>query len=196
MESATRPTSAKQALSLEVIVDTAVGIADREGLTAVSIRRVASALHGRPMSLYSFIESKDGLVARMLDAVMADIVLVELPDNWRDALLAIAQRTIEVGARHPWIIAASLQSNAPSPNTLAHAMQTFEALSSLGVDEARARSLATAIDVYTIGFAMVSGVGRGASADDRLFVDGITWLLDGFERELAGGDLGGTSRSQ
>lgn len=171
-------------MTLESIVEAAVRIADRDGLEAVSIRRVAADLGGRPMSLYSFVANKESLVARMLDAVMAEAVLTELPGDWRAALLAIARRTIEVGARHPWIIAAGLQTRSPGPNTLAHALQTLDALSGLGVDRDRAQSLATAIDVYTIGFATVSGIGLGASADDPVFVDGITWILDGFEREI------------
>lgn len=177
----------RRPLSLDAILDTATRIADRDGLAAVSIRRVAATLGGRPMSLYSFIESKDDLVARMLDQVMAGVVLKAVPDDWRTALLAIARRTIEVGIQHPWIVAASVQSTGPGPNTQAHATQTFEALAGLGADEERMRRLATAVDVYTIGFAMTAGA--DASADDLLFVDGITWLLDGFERELA------TSRS-
>ncbi len=185
MEPATRRQSTRQPLSLTSIVDAAVAIADREGLDSVSIRRVASELQGRPMSLYSFIDSKEGLVARMLDAVVAEMVVDELPGNWREALLAIAQRTMEVGERHPWMVVASVQSGVPGPNMVAHGMQTFEALAGLGVDEARARSFAQAIDVYTIGFATVSGAGPDAPADRRQFMDGITWLLDGFERELA-----------
>lgn len=161
-------------------------IADSDGLSAVSIRRVAAELSARPMSLYSFIDSKGDLVARMRDAVMARMLLDEIPGDWREAMLAIARRTIEVGTKHPWIIAAGFESDVPGPHTLAHATQTLGALSSRGVSEGRAQRLATAVDVYTIGFATLSVAGSGAPMDDRVFTDGITWLLDGFEREVAG----------
>jgi len=173
----------KRPLSLDAIIDASVRIADAEGLNGVSIRRVAAAIAARPMSLYSFIESKDDLVARMLDSVIGDILVEKLPHDWRTAVESIARRTIEVGAKHPWIIEATAQSNSAGPNALAHERQTLDALASLGADSARTRSLAMAIDVYTIGFAMVSGGASGAPSDDRVFTDGLTWLLNGFEHE-------------
>lgn len=178
-----QPSKQKRPLSLGAIVEASVAIADTEGLAGVSIRRVAAALAARPMSLYSFIESKDDLVAHMLDSVIGDIVLEKLPSDWRKAVESIARRTIEVGAKHPWIIAATAQSRAAGPNARAHEQQTLDALSSLGVDDASTRSLAMAIDVYTIGFAMVSGSGSDTPADDRVFTSGLTWLLDGFEHQ-------------
>lgn len=170
-------------MSLSAIVDASVRIADAEGLAGVSIRRVAAALAARPMSLYSYIGSKDDLIAHMVDRVMGDIVLEELPGDWRKAVESIARRTIEIGARHPWIIAAVAQSGASGPNALAHEQQTLDALSSLGADDARTRSLAMAIDVYTIGFAMVSAGASGTPPDDRVFTEGLTWLLNGFEHQ-------------
>lgn len=178
--------SGRASLSLESIVEASVHIADHDGLDAVSIRSVAAALQARPMSLYSFIESKDHLVARMLDAVMGEIVLTDIPDHWREALFSIARRTIQAGTRHPWIVAASLRSDAPGPNTLLHTKQTLDVLSGIGVDGQQARSLATAIDIYVIGFATLWKDGSDAPADDRLFTDGLTWLLDGFEHQRAG----------
>lgn len=178
-----RRASGRAPLTLDSIVDASVRIADQDGLDAVSIRSVAAVLQARPMSLYSFIASKDDLVARMLDAVMGEIVLEDIPDHWREALFSIARRTIQTGTRHPWIVAASLQSDARGPNMLMHTKQTLDVLSGIGVDGQQARSLATAIDIYVIGFATLWKNGSDAPADDRLFTDGLTWLLDGFEHQ-------------
>jgi hypothetical protein len=112
---------------------------------------------------------------------MGEIVLDDIPDQWRDALFSIARRTIETGTRHPWIVAASLQSDAAGPNMLMHTKQTLDVLSGMGVDDQQARSLAAAIDIYVIGFATLWKGGTNAPADDRLFTDGLGWLLDGFE---------------
>ena len=48
-------------LTRDAIVAAAVAIADRDGLRAVSIRRVAGELGIRPMSIYTHIASKDDL---------------------------------------------------------------------------------------------------------------------------------------
>ena len=56
-------------LTRAAIVAAAVAIADRDGLPAVSIRRVAGELGIRPMSIYTHVASKDDLVNLMLDEV-------------------------------------------------------------------------------------------------------------------------------
>lgn len=59
----------KRGLSLGRIVDTAVSVADAEGLSAVSMSRVASELGASTMSLYRYVSSKDGLLLLMVDAL-------------------------------------------------------------------------------------------------------------------------------
>src|ERR1700755_1415038 len=97
-----------QPLSREAILAAAVEIADTEGLEAVSIRRLATKLSARPMSLYSHIERKGDLIDLMVDEVMGGSVLPgPVPsDDWRDDLRRIAQRTRENTRAHPWMIQA------------------------------------------------------------------------------------------
>ena len=68
---ATRP----ERLTREAVVACAVGLADREGLEAVSVRRVAAELNARPMSLYSFFERKDDLIDLMVDFVQGEMLV-------------------------------------------------------------------------------------------------------------------------
>ena len=49
-------------MSLTQIVQTAIDIADKEGLQALSMNRIASALGFTAMSLYRYISSKDDLL--------------------------------------------------------------------------------------------------------------------------------------
>jgi len=62
----------KPGLSLAKIVDAAVAVADTEGLDAVSMGRVASALGAAPMSLYRHVSSKEELRRLMVDAAWGD----------------------------------------------------------------------------------------------------------------------------
>ena len=61
-------------LSRERIVRAAIGLADADGLEAVSLRKVAAALDVGPMRLYGYIASKDELFELMVDAVYAEIL--------------------------------------------------------------------------------------------------------------------------
>jgi AcrR family transcriptional regulator len=64
-------------LSRATIVAAAMELADREGVAAVSIRRVAAALDVRPMSLYTHIASKADLLDLMVNQVSATVLVDE-----------------------------------------------------------------------------------------------------------------------
>ncbi|MBN9623370.1 MAG: TetR/AcrR family transcriptional regulator C-terminal domain-containing protein [Actinobacteria bacterium] len=144
----------KQPLSRETIVAAAIEIADTEGLEAVSIRRLATKLGARPMSLYSHIERKGDLIDLMVDEVMGGAILPEPPPSgdWRDDLRRIAQRTREATSAHPWMIATVFRRPFIGPNALRHIDQSLAAVSPLPLPPERKRAALIAIDTYTIGF--------------------------------------------
>jgi AcrR family transcriptional regulator len=177
----------QSALTRAAIVAAAITLADRDGLDAVSIRGVAAALSARPMSLYNFVATKDDLIGAMVDAVMGEIVLDVLPKNWRKALLAISVRTLEVGSRHRWLIAASFRASQSGEHEEEHSDQSLAAIAVLNAPDADARALLLSIDVFTVGFATsLWSANQFARFDDHLavFTKGFDWLLDGFERSL------------
>lgn len=142
-------------LTREAVVGTAVALADREGLRAVSIRRVAGELGIRPMSIYTHVASKDDLVDLMLDAVIAEVLLPEpLPDDWREALRQIAHRSHDAFVAHPWTLEAFGQRPRFGPNTLRHVEQTLAAAARTGLDEEAAAIVLSVVDEYTLGHAM------------------------------------------
>jgi AcrR family transcriptional regulator len=143
-----------QPLSREAIVAAAIEIADTEGIEAVSIRRLATKLSARPMSLYSHIERKGDLIDLMVDEVMGGAVLPEGPpvDDWREGLRQIAQRTRESARAHPWMIATAFRRPFIGPNALRHFDQSLGAVSSLPLTPERKRAVLLAVDTYTLGF--------------------------------------------
>ncbi|HEY0278457.1 MAG TPA: TetR/AcrR family transcriptional regulator C-terminal domain-containing protein [Solirubrobacterales bacterium] len=142
-----------QPLSREAIVAAAIEIADTEGLEAVSIRKIATKLEARPMSLYSHIERKGDLIDLMVDEVMGGAVLPEpLPEDWREALREIAQRTRLSTRAHPWMIAAAFRRPFVGPNALRHFDQSLGAVASLPLPPERKRAVLLAVDTYTLGF--------------------------------------------
>jgi TetR/AcrR family transcriptional regulator, tetracycline repressor protein len=56
-------------LDRAVVIDTGLGVADAEGLEAVTIRRLAQELSVTPMALYWHFKDKDGLLASMADRI-------------------------------------------------------------------------------------------------------------------------------
>lgn len=142
----------RPALSREAIVAAAIELADTDGLDAVSIRRVAARLEARPMTLYSHIGRKDDLLDLMMDEVAGESVPAgELPDDWRDALRAIAHSTREACLRHPWMTGLAGRRFSFGPNALRHAEVSLAAVAGLDVDRERKVGILLAVDTYTIG---------------------------------------------
>ncbi|MER7275477.1 TetR/AcrR family transcriptional regulator C-terminal domain-containing protein [Dactylosporangium sp. NPDC000244] len=188
----TRPAAAKpDKLTREAVVACAVDIADREGLEAVSVRRVAAELSARPMSLYSYFERKDDLVDLMVDQVLGEMLVDEVPEgDWRRALKAVLHRQIAVGRRHLWIM-SQFGARAPiGPNAARHAEQSLAAIASLGLPPERSVRLLRAVDTYLWGFATLGSQELAARRRDQLTEEEWRASTDAyFEGLVAGGEL-------
>lgn len=93
----------KREMSIESIVRTAIEIADKDGLAAVSMNRVASALGFTAMSLYRYIPSKEDLLLLMQDAACEIEFPPERPASaWRESMREYVTLTVDVFRAHPW----------------------------------------------------------------------------------------------
>jgi AcrR family transcriptional regulator len=89
------------------IAKVAIGIADNEGIEAVSMRRVASEINSGTASLYRYVTKKDELLDSMVDYVLGEARLPKLSGSWRADLRDIAFSSRALALRHPWIIKIS-----------------------------------------------------------------------------------------
>ena len=137
----------------DAIIAAATDLADTHGLDAVSIRRVAAALHTRPMDLYRHFTRKDELIDLMTDQAAAGAVLGQIPPDWRDALTAIAHALRAVCLAHPWIVTAAGQQALIGPNVIRHVEQSLQATAALGPDWTKRLAIWRAVDSYTMGHA-------------------------------------------
>ncbi|MFD3506128.1 TetR/AcrR family transcriptional regulator [Nocardia sp. NPDC058666] len=109
----------KPALTLDGIVAEAIVLADAEGLSALSMQRLAQRLGFTKMSLYRYVPGKEQLTALMLDAAMG-----EPPDigggqrNWRVALRAWVEAIFDRYRAHPWAIELTLGVRPFGPNEM------------------------------------------------------------------------------
>jgi DNA-binding transcriptional regulator YhcF (GntR family) len=128
--------TAAQDLTRQRVVQAAVGIADAEGLSAVSMRRIATELDASAMSLYRHVAGKDELVHLMADAVYGEEPPPEhLPRGWRRQLeLALGQQW-RIYRRHPWLAQAiSLTRPEFVRNGMVHTDRLLRALDGLGLE--------------------------------------------------------------
>ncbi|MFE2755974.1 TetR/AcrR family transcriptional regulator [Actinosynnema sp. NPDC059335] len=134
-------------LSRERIVRAAIGLADADGLDAVSLRKVAAALDVGPMRLYGYIATKEDLLDLMVDAVQGEITPVG--DGWREVLRSLADTTRRAAHRHEWL--ADLLGGRPQlgPNALASGEAVLAAMGD--VDLAIVVPAVAAVNAYVIG---------------------------------------------
>ncbi len=145
--------SRKPRLTREKIAATALAIADQEGFTAVSMRRVAEELQVGTMSLYYYVKTKSDLIAVMDDALMGEALLPSLPKDWLHAMMEIAKRTHAVFIRHPWALGAML-SVPPGINAMRHTEQCLEALAETSMTSKQKITLLATIDDFVFGHAL------------------------------------------
>ncbi|GLY75993.1 TetR/AcrR family transcriptional regulator [Actinoallomurus iriomotensis] len=141
----------RPALTHEQIARAAVEIADAEGLSAVSMRRLAERLGVATMGLYRYVTGKDEVYELMLDAVLAEI---DLPDGgWREVADGYARQFRALSLRHPWTIQAFARVPASlSPNSVALTERALTSIEGLGLD----------VDTMMAAFGAVTSFARGA----------------------------------
>ncbi|MEU8121385.1 TetR/AcrR family transcriptional regulator C-terminal domain-containing protein [Spirillospora sp. NPDC049024] len=114
-----KPAPARQPLTQELIVDTAIRVLDAEGLEAVTMRRVAQELGTGPASLYAHVSGKEELRELMLDRVAAEVRLpVPDPARWQEQLKELASEIRRVYTSHRDIAMVSMGLIPTGPHLL------------------------------------------------------------------------------
>ena len=107
----------RRSLSLDRIVNAAIEIADTEGLSALSMARLAERLGSAPMSLYRHVASKEELYDFMIDAAARESSVVAT-DDWRAGLAEWIADLMALYQRHPWILQLPVSKPPLDPGQL------------------------------------------------------------------------------
>jgi AcrR family transcriptional regulator len=173
----TRDRPAKAPLSKEAVVDAALAILDSDGLEAVTMRRVATALDTGAASLYVYVSGREGLFQAMLDRVTATIEL-EAPDpsRWRDQLHSLLQRMHQALVGHPGMAALTLADPPTSEVILTLTENLLEILFAGGFDPQDATWTCDILVLLVTAVASEDDVRRARGRSDeeqREYIDGI-----------------------
>ena len=138
-------------LSAERVLKAAVELADREGIDAVTMRRLASDLGAGAMSLYHHVPNKDALLDGMVDLVFSEIELPSTELEWKDALRRRALSTRDALRRHPWAVGRMEATKSPGPADL----RLHDAV--LGCLRHAGFSIPTSVQAYSVQDAYIYG---------------------------------------
>jgi AcrR family transcriptional regulator len=137
-----------------VVVETALRLVDREGLDAVSMRRLAALLGLTPMALYRHVPSKAALLEALVATVFARL---EFPDP-ADVPLGERLRTTVRSLRgllhaHPWLVTLILRGPVLGEGVYRASEQSLRALRDTGLDPATIAAAFRLLHSFTIGYA-------------------------------------------
>ncbi|MGW5319937.1 TetR/AcrR family transcriptional regulator [Nocardia thailandica] len=118
----------KPALTLDGIVGTAIEIADTEGLSGLSMQRLAERLGFTKMSLYRYVPGREQLTALMVDAAVGAPPADTATGDWRERLRRWAHAIHERYRAHPWAIELTLGVRPIGPNELSWTEAALAAL--------------------------------------------------------------------
>jgi AcrR family transcriptional regulator len=141
----------KPGLTLGRIVDAAITLADRDGVDALSMRRVAAELGVGTMSLYRYVPGKAELLALMLDRVNAPDVTAPAGRPWRAALADVARGAYRLYLAHPWLLQVNWARPVLGPNSVAGMEVYMRDLDGLGLTGQERVAVVLMVDAYVVG---------------------------------------------
>lgn len=139
-------------LSLDLIVQHAIVLADTDGIDTLSMRRLAGRCGVEAMSLYNHVANKDALLDAMVDRVVKDIYIPDPDSPWVEAMRRRASSAHAVLMRHPWASMLMLSRPNMGPHMVRWVDATIGCLRQAGFSWVLADHAWNTLDSYIHGF--------------------------------------------
>jgi AcrR family transcriptional regulator len=145
----------KKPITVDAIVETALGIVEREGYAALTMRRVANALETGPASLYAHVVNKEDLNDLLIGQLCAEIELPEPnPHTWRAQIISVCTQLRDQYLRYPGISLAALAMVPTDLETLRVSEGMLGIVLAGGVDPQTAAWAIDALILYVNAFCL------------------------------------------
>ena len=166
--------TARKPLSRDLVLETAVTLADHEGLGALSMRRLGQELGVEAMSLYHHVANKEALLDGMVDAVIGELNEEvgpgggpEAERDWAAALRTRVLTARSIMLRHKWLPAVLESRTSLSPPLIAYYEGLLATLAAGGFSYDLAHHTLHALGSRAIGFSQeLFDPGKGGDAAD------------------------------
>lgn len=143
----------------------AIGIVDRDGLDALSMRSLATALGTGPMTLYNYVKDRGELEALVAEAVLADVKLPAPSEDWLADVKSVATAIWESMRRHRNAVPLVLTRRTASDEGFATAERLIASLQRGGLNEHDLLAAFRGVLSLVMGAAQVELAGPGPEGD-------------------------------
>jgi AcrR family transcriptional regulator len=184
-------------LTRERVLQAAVGLADRDGLDALTMRRLGAELGVEAMSLYKHVANKDEILGGILALVVGEIELPSEGSDWKDAMRRRATSARSVLRQHAWAIGLLESRASTEPASLRYVNAILGTLRSAGFSIDDAVHAFWVLDSFVYGHvvqetgfsvATPEDVSESASAIlERVTPDDYPYLVEAGERAMTPG---------
>lgn len=140
-------------LSKDRVLRAAMELADREGIEALSMRRLASELGVEAMSLYHYVNSKDDILAGIVDLALNEIEPPSGGTDWKATVRRSAISYHETLRRHRWVTSVTT-AGAVSLAQLRYMDALLKRLREAGLSPELTHHAYHALDSHIVGSAL------------------------------------------
>ena len=152
---ASRPSpKARLPLSLERVLRAAMHLADRDGIEALRMRKLARELGVEAMTLYYYVARKDEILDGIADLVASQI---EVPSGGEDWKAATRQRAIsahDVLVHHPWASMLWVSRGTLGPGRLRYMDAGLRAFREAGFSPELTEQAFHAVENHIVGYTL------------------------------------------
>lgn len=121
-------------LTRERLIAAALEIVDRDGLGALSMRRLGAELGVDPMAAYRHLPNKEALLDGVIEAVVATANLTVDEDRpWTEQLRQLISANLEATLRHPNVLPLLAQRPLTTAGSLRLVEKALQIMTSAGV---------------------------------------------------------------
>jgi AcrR family transcriptional regulator len=145
---------ARTPLNRDRVLRAAMRLADKHGIEALSMRKLAEALGVEAMSLYNHVRNKEDVLEGIVDLVVSEIELPVIGADWKEAMRQRAISAHDVLLRHPWAPILVLSRINVGPAMLRYIDATIGCLAEAGFSYVMADHAWNAMDSHIYGFTL------------------------------------------
>jgi AcrR family transcriptional regulator len=155
-------------LTRQRVIRAALEIMDREGLEAVTMRRIGRELGVEAMSLYNHVRDKEDILDGICEEVLAEFQLPQV-DDWVEAARLGAHEYRRLLLAHPNVITLMSERKGPftNPDSLRAYEFALDLFRSVGLSKEDSVKAFHAFGGYILGYVMMElGPMLGGSLDE------------------------------
>lgn len=136
------------------MLEAAVNFVDREGLEALSMRKLGAELGVEAMSLYNHIPNKSALLDGMIEYVLGELKVPGTNESWEEQIKDGYRRFRNVAQRHPNVFPLLINRPPSFPDGLWLLERYLAVMSEAGFGTKESFHVFRILTNYTFGYAM------------------------------------------